>query len=40
MEIAELHCDSILKQKPADEGIPKFYSDFDHCYDDQNYCNT
>ena len=26
MELAELQCDTILKQKYADEGIPKFYS--------------
>ena len=25
MELAELHCDMILKQKYADKGIPKFY---------------
>ena len=26
MELAELQCDTILKQKYADKGIPKFYS--------------
>ena len=26
MELAEFQCDTILKQKYADEGIPKFYS--------------